>query len=216
MQPYLVMLYLGIVAGVISGTIWAGLHGLNAARSNLAMLLLVLPALLGARLLFVVLHWQVYRSHTERILRRTEGGAALYGGLVSAFLFSFPVLSLLDLPVWAFWDAVTVCLLVGMIFTKVGCLWNCCCSGKIRFPLQLVEAVMAALILVAGIVTSRTLPFEGAVFLSATAVYSLARFALEPLRLTIDRIGGLSVNRAVSAGLVLLSTSGFLLIWFSH
>lgn len=220
MQPYVGMLYAGIVAGVISGTVWANAHGLDAARANLAMLLLVLPALLGARLLYVALHWPAYRRNPGRILRRSEGGAALYGGLMSAVAVSPPLLAALKLPLGAFWDAAAICLLVGMIFTKVGCLANGCCSGRVnrrwRVPLQLLEAALAALLLLSCIPASHYLPFEGALFLSAAAAYGAGRWALEPLRETVDRVNGLSVNRALSLGVLLLSTTGFLLGWLAR
>lgn len=214
-QPYVVMLYLGIVAGVIGGSVWAGSHGLNPARVNAALLALVLPALLGARLLYVGLHWPVYRRDPKRILRRSDGGAALYGGLATAFVISLPLLSALGLPLGAFWDAATICLLVGMIFTKVGCLLNGCCAGRTRIPLQLLEAGLAALILLGSIAASSRSPFAGALFLGALGAYGVARFAIEPVRNTVDQVSELSVNRTVSAGVAAISAATLLVAWFA-
>ena len=100
--------YLGMVFGVIGGTYMAALHGLDPTRVYSAMLLLLLPALVGARLLFIASHWEVYRREPSRIWRRSEGGAALYGGLLASFLFSLPLLAALGISVAAFWDAAAV------------------------------------------------------------------------------------------------------------
>src|SRR5215471_5596064 len=81
---YPVMLYTGASAGVLLGTRWAALNGLPAAKINAAMLLLLLPALAGARLLFVASRWDAFRKDLTRIGRCSEGGAALYGGLILA------------------------------------------------------------------------------------------------------------------------------------
>ena len=215
MQPYVATLYLGIVVGVVSGTVWAGVHGLDAARVNAAMLLLIVPALVGARLLYVGLHWPLYRHNPRRIMRRSEGGAALYGGLAAALVVSFPLLAVSRVPVAAFWDAASICLLVGMIFTKVGCLMNGCCAGRSRFPVQLMEAGLAGLLLLASIAASDRLPFDGALFLSTLTAYGVGRFALEPWRKTIDKVGCISINRAVSAGVAVLSATSFLLVWLT-
>lgn len=50
------MLYLGAVCGIIAATRWAAAHGMPAPRVCAAMLLLLLPELVGARLLFVAFH----------------------------------------------------------------------------------------------------------------------------------------------------------------
>jgi phosphatidylglycerol:prolipoprotein diacylglycerol transferase len=124
------MLYLGTLIGVVAGTYGASLHGLNAVRVYAAMLLLFPSALVGARLLFLMSHWRLYRHQPHRIWRQSEGGASLYGGLVLSFLVSLPLLKILRLPLGAFWDAASVTMLIGMIFTKVGCLLNGCCAGR--------------------------------------------------------------------------------------
>jgi phosphatidylglycerol:prolipoprotein diacylglycerol transferase len=229
LYAYPCLLYLGAVSGIIAGTQWAATHGLAGPRVYAAMLLLLLPALVGARLLFVAFHWEVYRHQPGRIWRRTEGGAALYGGLILSFLISLPVLPVLGLDVLAFWDAGAIALLVGMMFTRVGCLLNGCCIGRPsesalafdlsdvrgvrcrRLPLQLFEAGLCGLVLFGSLRLAGQLPIGGSLFFTALAGYGAGRWLLEPLRDTIDRIGGVSVNRVISAGLLALATAAFLL-----
>lgn len=227
-HAYPAMLYLGVVFGVIAGTDWATLHGLDSNRVFAAMLLLVLPALLGARLLFVVCHWELYRREPSRIWQRSDGGAALYGGLLVSFFASLPLLGLLGIPLAKFWDAAAITLMVGMILTRVGCLLNGCCAGRPterwfalylpdvhgvwrrRLPTQLLEAGFAALLLFGSVEVWNRLPFDGALFLSALAAYGAGRLWLESTREKIHRIGRVSIHRAISAIVVGLSTTSFL------
>jgi phosphatidylglycerol:prolipoprotein diacylglycerol transferase len=220
---YPFMLYMGIVLGVIAGTYAAGLRGLDQARVYTAMLLLVAPALVGSRLLFVASHWKTYRDNRSLIWRRTEGGAALYGGLITAALVSLPLLWILRTSIGAFWDAAAITLLVGMIFTKMGCLLNGCCAGRPtthrlachlpnvrgiwcrRVPSQLLEAGLAALLLMGVGLTWSRHRFDGELFLYIVAAYALGRWGLEFSREDVDRVGGLSLHRTISVLLAAIS-----------
>ena len=231
---YPAMLYLGLVAGVLGGTHAAGLHGLDSGRVYAAMLLLILPALVGARLLFVAAYWRLYRADPSRIWRRSEGGAALYGGLILSFLLSLPLLRALDVPVASFWDATAVTMLIGMVITKVGCLLNGCCGGRPtrgrlglylpnehgvwrrRVPTQLLEAGLAVCLLLIALQVWDRVHFAGACFLAVVAGYGTGRWWLEGTRETIDGLGSLSLHRLISVVLVMLSTGTFALIWISR
>src|SRR2546428_13889696 len=89
--PYTTMLYLGCVAGIYAGTAVAGAEGMSAARFALTAVALLPPALIGARLWFVLQHLRQFRIDPRRIWRRTQGGSAVYGGLVLSVLVSGPV-----------------------------------------------------------------------------------------------------------------------------
>src|SRR5262245_12379329 len=100
---YPAMLSVGIMVGSIVTNYVAHLAGARAGRIYVATLLLLGPALIGARMLHVAAHWRTYRRDPARIWRRSDGGASLYGGLLVALMLSPPLLWLLDLPFWAFW-----------------------------------------------------------------------------------------------------------------
>lgn len=227
---YPLMLYAGILVGLTAGTYAATLRGLNSTRVYAAMLLLVPPALIGARLLFVVSHWGFYRADLRRIWRRSEGGAALYGGLVLSFLVSRPLLKVLRLPLGAFWDAAAIAMLAGMVITRVGCLMNGCCAGRPttawlglylpdlqgirrrRVPTQLLEAGLALAILLVSAGLWNRLPFNGALFLFALATYSVGRCWLESTREVIDTIGPVCLHVALSVIFLTASITSFVLL----
>jgi len=64
------MLGVGAVCGIAAAPRWAEFHGLVALRVFAAMLLLFLPALAGARLLFAAFHWRFYRRRPRLIWER--------------------------------------------------------------------------------------------------------------------------------------------------
>lgn len=197
---YTAMLYLGCVAGVLVGAVVAGSYGLDESRVALAMSVLLFPALAGARIWYVVDHWSVYRSEPQRIWRRSEGGSALYGGLLLSLLVSVPVLVLFDIPFWAFWDAAAFTMLIGLVFTRVGCLMNGCCAGRPtsgplgvrlpdhrgvwerRIPTPIIEAAWAILVLAGAAIISASRPFAGAVLVFVLAAYGGGRVMLERTR----------------------------------
>jgi phosphatidylglycerol:prolipoprotein diacylglycerol transferase len=225
-RVYLALLYSGLVAGVWAGSHAAAVAGLDRTRAYAAMLLLLVPALGGSRLLFVAVRWRVYRTEPRRIGRWSEGGSSMYGGLLLAFLVSVPLLAALGVPFWTFWDAASVTMLVGMVFARAGCLANGCCAGREtagvvglrladhrgvvrrRIPTQILEALAATAILAACIARWPRRAFEGDVFLFVVAAYGAARLLLEGMREDVERVGGFSLHRAVSAGLVALALAG--------
>jgi phosphatidylglycerol:prolipoprotein diacylglycerol transferase len=222
---YPFMLYLGLTAGIVAGTYAAETRGLNPPRAYLAMLLLSASALAGARLLFVAANWRLYKREPGRIWRRSEGGYALYGGLLLAVLVSAPLLWALDIPLGKFWDAAAITILTGMIFVKIGCFLNGCCPGrethgafgfnlpdtqgiwKRRIPSQLIEAAFAAVLLAGAVALWQRLPRDGDVFLLATAVYAAGRWALESAREGVGGIGRITLSRAISVALILCAVA---------
>ena len=219
---YPAMLYIGLVFGVTAGNIAAHATGLDALRVYIATVILIPISIAGSRVLYVAVHWDRYSRDRHRIWDLTEGGMAQYGGLINVPL-SIPLLALLDLPFGAFWDISAITMMVGMIFTRFGCLLNGCCSGRPsnsrisfnlpnhmgvwekRIPTQLLEAGWATLILVAAIQVWPHLPFEGALFLFVASGYASGRLILESTR-DLRRAGRkFTVHHAISLLIIALS-----------
>jgi phosphatidylglycerol---prolipoprotein diacylglyceryl transferase len=231
---YPAMLYIGTLIGVLAGTYAAGLHGLEPVRVYAAILLLFPVALVGARLLFIVAHWRLYGHQPQRVWRRSEGGAALYGGFVLSFLVSLPLLGIMGIPLGAFWDAASITMLIGMIFTKVGCFLNGCCAGRPsasrmalylpnhrgiwcrRVPTQLLEAGLAAIILLSQVAIWNRLPFDGALFLYTVTIYAVGRWGLEGTREDIDAVGPFSLYRSISLVVAAVCLTFLFVRWFHH
>ncbi|WP_426570817.1 prolipoprotein diacylglyceryl transferase family protein [Aquihabitans sp. McL0605] len=201
---YVVLLEVGCVLGTYVGVWAAAADGLDEVRFVVGTALLLVPALVGSRLWFVLGHRDEFRRDPSRVWRRAEGGSALYGGLVLSAAVSVPVLALLDLPYWRFWDAAALTMLVGLIPTRLGCAMNGCCTGRAtegalgvrmpdvegrwerRYPSPLLEAGYVGLILVAvlavAVVAGPQVPFAGARFLAVVGAYAAGRIALGATR----------------------------------
>src|SRR5258708_7462457 len=227
---YPAMLYIGLLAGVFVGAYVAQSAGMSADRFAIAVTLLLIPALAGSRLYFVLTRWDISRRDPARIWRRNEGGMAMYGGFILAVPLSIPLLRLLGLPFAGFWDAAALTILLGMAFTRIGCFLNGCCGGRPseawfalslpdhhgiwrrRIPTQLMEMAFALVLFGAALALRDVAPFPGAMFCLVLAGYAAGRWVLESLR--DDETGGWDkmTMQATSALLVLAALIGLAFI----
>jgi len=227
---YPAMLYVGLVVGVVAGNIAAHSAGLDALRVYVATILLLVPTLIGARLLHVVTNWSVYRHDLKRIWDHSQGGQAQYGGLMIALPLSIPLLGALGLPFGAFWDIGGITILVGMIFTRVGCLLNGCCAGRPsrrwglnlpnlrgtwekRLATQCLEAAWALALLVSAIWMWPLRPFPGALFLFIVAGYAFGRLFMESMRERRPGIHGFTIHHALSLCMIMVSVAVLTARW---
>jgi phosphatidylglycerol:prolipoprotein diacylglycerol transferase len=230
-HSYTAMLYVGLVAGLVAGDAAAHAAGIDALRTYIASSILIVPALLGARVLYVAVHLGFNRQNLRRVWNRHEGGASQYGALVLALPFSVPLTSALRLPLGAFWDVATLTILVGMIFVRIGCLMHGCCAGRKseswlglylpnhrgvwerRFPTQCLEAGWAAVLLTFAIVFWPRMPFPGSLFLVITAGYAAGRLVLESLREQSSDAGRFNFYHHFSLVLIVLSLATLTASW---
>ena len=225
------MLYIGMVLGISLGSSVSETAGMDPVRVWIAMVLLVIPGLIGARLTYVVTHWELYRRDRGRIWRRGEGGSAMMGGLPLMVVGSIPLLAALEVDFAEFWDVATFPLFCTMTFARVGCLLQGCCAGRPsesrwaprlpdhrgvwcrRFPVRPLETAFTAAILAAALGMWPHRPFPGAVILGAVAFYSGFRFALQPHREAQESVGGVNVQQAAAAAFAILAVAGLLGGW---
>ena len=227
---YPAMLYVGTVLGVFAGNRAAHAAGLDAFRVWIATLTLFAAALIGARLLFVAIEWQRHGRYPHRIFDRNQGGAAQYGGLLLALPLSWPLLTALDLPLGAFWDIGVITILVGMTFTRIGCLLNGCCAGREvrrfgvmlpnargewrrRAPTQILEGALALALLALGVRAWPALPGPGALFLLLAGGYATGRLVLETLREHPPSARRFNIQHAISLGIAAVSFTTLTVLW---
>jgi prolipoprotein diacylglyceryltransferase len=228
---YPAMLYVGLVIGTVAGNVAARAAGLDTFRVWVATILLIIPALIGARLLFVASEWKFYRRNPRQIWNRNEGGFMMYGAVPVMLLCSVPLLRALHIGFGAFWDVSIFTILVGMIFTRVGCLLNGCCGGRVtrgwlsislpdtrgvwqrRIPTQVLEALCAVVLLGVAIALWRRTPFPGALFLVVMLSYACARLALELARERKNAGRQFRVAYALSVIFVVTSLSVLAVNW---
>jgi phosphatidylglycerol:prolipoprotein diacylglycerol transferase len=228
---YPAMLYAGLLVGVFVGAHVAQTLGMSADRFAIAVVILLIPALAGSRLYFILTRWDVYRHDPARIWRRAEGGMAMYGGFILVVPLSIPLLRSMGLPFGGFWDAAVLTILLGMAFTRVGCFLNGCCAGRPsdawfalflpdhhgvwqrRVPTQIMEMTFAMILFGTALGLRSYSPFPGAMFCLVVAAYGLGRSCLESLR--DDDTGGRdkTIMQATSVLLVIAALAGLAFVW---
>jgi phosphatidylglycerol:prolipoprotein diacylglycerol transferase len=228
---YPAMLYLGLISGVFAGAHVAQLSGMNPDRFALATVILLIPTMIGARLFFVLTHWDDYRREISRIWRRSEGGLAIFGGLVAGVAFSVPLLHAMQLPFAVYWDAATVAFLIALFIARVGCLLNGCCAGRPtgawyglylpdhrgvwqrRIPTQILEMFWTAVLFGFAIMIRDRAPFAGMATFLVVIAFSASRYFLETLR--DDETGGRNTGiiQVTSILLLIVGLAGLILAW---
>ncbi|BBZ52719.1 hypothetical protein MHEI_44360 [Mycobacterium heidelbergense] len=217
------MLYVGFAVGVVCG---AYVSGLDHKRFAVSALILLVCALIGSRIWYLVGHPEVLADRAGI----QEIGAGLYGGVALSFAVCWPVLRLMGLEFWRFLDGAAIVFLVGLAATRIGCLINGCCSGretrgplglwlpdhrgewKRRYPTQLFEAGWLALILAVGLSSHGTSGRPGLLFFGSAAAYGICRLGLEPLRADAAAAAlSTRINMAFSAILAVASIAAFAL-----
>lgn len=140
---YGVMVALGFLAGLWTAGRRALRGGMAAEKILDLGPWLIVGAIAGARMLYVVSYWQegfAGRAVWE-IFAVWKGGLVYYGGLIGATLASVIYVRLKKLPLWKVADIMAPSIALGYVFGRLGCLLNGCCYGRacdlpwaIQFP----------------------------------------------------------------------------------
>lgn len=236
---YGVLLAAAYLVGLWFATVRARARGLDANRVTDLGIYIIISALVGAKLLLVVVEFDHFREDPSQIWTIVRSGGVFYGGLLLAVGVAFWYIRRYRLPVWTTCDAFAPGIALGQAVGRLGCLMAGCCYGRptelpwgITFthplaaanvgtpldvslhPTQLYESVAALVILGLLLLLERHgRSFPGRTFWSYLLLYPTARFAIEFFR--GDPRGSvfevLSTSQFVS--LLLIPTSLVMLFW---
>jgi phosphatidylglycerol---prolipoprotein diacylglyceryl transferase len=161
---------------------------------------IILSAILGSRLLFVLIHYPHYLDHPLDFFKVWEGGLVFYGGLILSFLTGLWYIRKLRLPFWGTADLLAPSIAIGQVFGRLGCFAAGCCFGQpterpwgVTFhhpdslaptgvalhPTQLYEALAALLIFFILWFLKGRQKLPGRLFLYYLFLYGLSRWILE-------------------------------------
>ena len=229
---YTVMLYFGLLAGIIVGNQAAHHLGIEPFRVFIAQLALIPLGIIGARALHAAYYWSTYFKAPRRLLYFHLGGADQFGAYALAIAGSVFVLKSLKLPFLAFWDINILSLLTLMFITRFGCLLNGCCSGRVthgvwgmkltnykgvtcyRIPIQLLEASWTAIVIVSSVLIWPYLGSEGALFCFASASYCIGRIVLDGFREECFRwLGPITVHQGIYSLILMFCCVLLIVIW---
>jgi len=164
---------------------------------------LVVAAIAGSRVLYVVLNYENYVERPLEIFMLWHGGLVFYGGLIAAVACGVWFVRRHRLPLGRVADIMAPSIALGQAIGRIGCFMAGCCYGSassapwaVTFsdpkslaplgvplhPVQLYESGVALAIFVVLLAIYRWRRGYGQVFLSYAALYAAARFFLEFFR----------------------------------
>ena len=229
---YGVLLAAAYLFGLQLAMVRAKARGLDHNRVLDLGILIIISALIGAKLLLLVTDWRTFRADPRELLTLARSGGVFYGGLILAVSVALWFIRKNGLPLWTTTDVFAPGIALGHVVGRFGCLFAGCCFGKpttlpwgITFkdpfaaanvgtplgvplhPTQLYEAGAEFIILMVLLFTERKgRPFAGRTFWLYMLLYAVSRFIIEFFR-GDDRgaVGPLSTSQFISVLLVPLA-----------
>jgi phosphatidylglycerol:prolipoprotein diacylglycerol transferase len=202
--------------------------GLDADRVLDMGIYLIVSALVGAKLLLLVVDFDHFRRNPGELWTLARSGGVFYGGLVLATIVGIWYVRKHRLPIWATADAVAPSIALGHVVGRLGCVLAGCCYGTpttlpwgITFsdafahsnvgtplhvalhPTQLYDAAAEGLILLVLLATERRgRRFAGRTFWLYILMYAVSRFGVEFFRGDPrGMMGGLATSQIIALAL---------------
>jgi phosphatidylglycerol:prolipoprotein diacylglycerol transferase len=205
---YGVLLAAAYLLGLKLAMARASRRGLDGARVLDLGIYIIVSALVGAKLMLLVVDFGYFRENPREIVSLVRSGGVFYGGLILAVLVAFWYMRRAGLPVWTTCDVFAPGIALGHAVGRLGCLLAGCCYGRptsmpwgITFtdpfaasnvgtplgvplhPTQIYEAGAELLILGVLLLTERRgRGFAGRTFWLYMLLYGVSRFVIEHFR----------------------------------
>jgi phosphatidylglycerol---prolipoprotein diacylglyceryl transferase len=202
---YGVLLAAAYLLGLQFALIRARSRGLDRERVMDLGIWIIISALVGAKLLLLVVDYRPFLANPRSIVDLLRSGGVFYGGLIAAVTVALVYIWRHRMPMWTTTDVFAPGIALGHVVGRLGCLLAGCCFGRptsvpwaISFhdpnafatsgtplgvslhPTQLYEAGAEALILVFLLALERRgRPFPGRTFWSYMLLYGNSRFIIE-------------------------------------
>lgn len=129
LQSYGVFLALAYLIAIELGIRKAEGAGEDPRVISNMVLVIVIFAFLGGRLLYVWLEWPRFAPHPWKVFYLWEGGLVFFGGLVGAFAACAAYIFKSGLRPWHIADYSMGSVAIGQAIGRVGCLSVGCCYG---------------------------------------------------------------------------------------
>src|SRR5215212_4070837 len=205
---YGVLLAAAYLLGLQFALMRARTRGLDPNRVMDLGIWIIISALVGAKLLLLIVEFDKYTANPSELLDLFRSGGVFYGGLIAAVAVALWYLRRHRMPMWTVTDVFAPGIALGHVIGRMGCLFAGCCFGRptdvrwaITFhneyaaqnagtplniplhPTQLYEAGAELLILGILLATERRgRPFPGRTFWGYMFLYGISRFIIEIYR----------------------------------
>ncbi|MBE7022215.1 MAG: prolipoprotein diacylglyceryl transferase [Ruminococcaceae bacterium] len=217
---YGILIALGIVLAYLYGKKKAKERDISS-ESLLDIILLGLPsAIIGARLYYVIFSWADYRDDFLSVFKIWEGGLAIYGGIIGAFISTLVYCRVKKLPLAKILDVCAFGLLIGQILGRWGNFVNAEAYGSLTetallrmqlvdrgitvHPTFLYESLWNLMVFFLLHVYEKRRLFDGEIFLAYLSAYGTGRFFIEGMRQDSLWLGPVRISQCVAALCVVL------------
>ncbi|MGG7161868.1 prolipoprotein diacylglyceryl transferase [Clostridium baratii] len=229
------VMWYGILIGI--GVVLAFILAyFNTKRKNLNfdilidLFLVCFPcAIVGARAYYVIFEWNNYKDNLVDIFNIRQGGLAIHGGLIGAFLAAYIYTRIKKINFLAYADLVAPSIILAQAMGRWGNFMNSeahgdvvsyefiskfpkfiqngmYINGQYYHPTFLYESIWDVLVCIILVIILNKLKkgYEGIVISSYMILYSLGRFFIEGLRTDSLMFMGLRVAQLISLALMIL------------
>jgi phosphatidylglycerol---prolipoprotein diacylglyceryl transferase len=128
---YGLLVAIGFLAGLWTASRRGPLAGVSAERVLDAGPWIIVGALVGARMLFVISYWEEAFAGKPfyEVFMIHHGGLVYYGGLIGASLGTVLFCMIKRVKLWVLADVMAPSIALGNMFGRLGCFFNGCCYG---------------------------------------------------------------------------------------
>ena len=130
LPSYGVLLATAVLLALWTAKLRAESVGMDATRVVDFGLWLVIWALLGAKILLVVVEWKRYLGDPSQLIGLARAGGVFLGGFVAAVIAAFVMLRRYKLKALETFDVLAPSLALGQTIGRVGCFFAGCCWGR--------------------------------------------------------------------------------------
>lgn len=221
-HTYGVMVATGFLLGIGLAIRQARKEGIPPERISDLSFYLLIAAIIGSRILYIILNPGPYIKNPLAIFKIWEGGLVFYGGLILAVITGVIYIKRQGLNLWQIADVFAPSIAIGHAIGRLGCFFAGCCHGRpaevpwaVTFtdphslaplgiplhPVQLYEAFGEFFIFIMLIFLRKRKTFRGELFWTYVVLYSILRFSVEFFRGDAARgmlTEGLSLAQAIS------------------
>ena len=127
---YGIFIMLGLLLAVIYCFKRMKSFGIDDDRANDAVFAGFIGAVIGARLYYVFMSWDMYKDNPASIFSIRDGGLAIYGGLIGALILGGIVAKIRKVRLMPLLDLTGMGFLIGQAFGRWGNFFNHECYGS--------------------------------------------------------------------------------------
>lgn len=125
------LLALAFTAGIALALYRCRRYGINSDFILDLSLVVIISAIVGARLLFVMVNFDSFIDNPGRIFLVNEGGLVFFGGLIGVLVAGIPFVRKKKMNLGKIMDLFAPSVPLGQALGRIGCFLNGCCYGKI-------------------------------------------------------------------------------------